>query len=156
MDSYSEINIKKKFNPSNNDGGDIITKYNIYRGTDNILSSFTKIHSLTNSIDSSLLEYDDTTVSSCLNYYYTITSENSYGESELSLDYYINAKTQSSHQYYDYDTPTATKIGDNSLITKWNEISTSYNGGCSNDIKNKLYMSKSDDSSFNLIYDGID
>ena len=54
------------------------------------------------------------------------------------------------------ETPTATKIGDNSLIIKWNEISTSYNGGCSNDIKNKLYMSKSDDSSFNLIYDGVD
>ena len=101
MDSYSEINIEKKFNPSNNDGGDIITKYNIYKGTDNILSNFTKIHSLTYSIDSSILEYDDTTVSSCLNYYYTMTSENSYGESELSLDYYINAKTQSTPQYYE-------------------------------------------------------
>ena len=101
MDSYSEINIKKKFNPSNNDGGDIITKYNIYKGTDNILSNFTKIYLLTYSIDSSILEYDDTTVSSCLNYYYTITSENSYGESELSLDYYINAKTQSTPQYYE-------------------------------------------------------
>ena len=102
MDSYNEINIKKKSNPSNNDGGDIITKYNIYKGTDNILSNFTKIHSLTYSIDSSILEYDDTTVSSCLNYYYTMTSENSYGESELSLDYYINAKTQSTPQNYDF------------------------------------------------------
>ena len=156
LDSYSKSNIKIKFNPSNNDGGNTITKYNIYRGIDNTLSSFTKIDTLTNSIDSSLLEYDDTNVLSCVNYYYTITSENSYGESELSLDYYINVKTQSSPENYNSETPTVSKIGDNSLLIKWNEISSSNNGGCSDDIKYKLYMSKSDDSSFNLIYDGIE
>ena len=42
-------------------------------------------------------------------------------------------KTQSTPQNYDSETPKATKIGDNSLIILWNEISTSYNEGCSDD-----------------------
>ena len=142
LSSISKDKITINFSPSNENGGSPITSYNIYRSEDSTFLYKIKIQtfSVNNDNNIEILSYINTELSPCKNHYYTVTSVNILGESEINeKSYIVNATTEIEPSYYDSNL-MITKIGNNSFYINWNEIDETNNGGCKSDILYTLYM----------------
>ena len=155
ISSKTKTDITINFSPTNEDGGSDIIKYILYRSTNSLFINREQIKTFEISDNNiNILKYKDESLSPCNLYYYTVTSVNIVGESEINQNSVINAFTQVGPSSYSADL-TITKIGNNSFYVNWKEIDEANNGGCKNDITYILYMKAVEQNSeYSEIYSG--
>ena len=155
ISSKTKTDITINFSPTNEDGGSPITKYILYRSTNSFFINIEQIEEFVISDNNiNILNFKDENLSPCNLYYYTVTSVNELGESEISKNSIISAFTQIGPSSYSADL-TITKIGNNSFYINWKEIDEENNGGCKNDITYILYMKAVEQNSeYTEIYSG--
>ena len=146
--SFSKSKIEITWSPSVDNGGDLITHYNIYR---EIANDPNNIKTQLATVLSSVTEYADSTVVAGVSYMYTLTSKNTLGEGEYSTS--ITARALSPPTGMDTITPNIFDISSTSLQITWNIIPD--NGG-SNQITYTLYYKTNlSNDDFKVVYEGF-